>query len=264
MSPFALVAKKLIKTVRILKNKGKDYKSWQDVIAEIRTEAKKLKKKEKAKRLLKERLDLFKNILRDEGAGRIVKKLDVFGLEDVGDMDTVMMRAKEQEKKLTNEEKMAQAPVKLIRQGLKLAMMLSGQNVSDFNKKNVKMISPRLLSLVPDEADEKTINLLSPSLFALHDQGRGIEDQLSLARAMKYFDEQGHQEWLNLVIEASGVSDAVKRIREVNTAEESRRMDEQFRGDNGQPLYFTKENVTEMFGQTERRKMRFSNNYKNL
>ncbi|VDM62810.1 unnamed protein product [Angiostrongylus costaricensis] len=160
--------------------------------------------------------------------------MDVLG-EDEEDNMEMMIKAKEQEKKLTDEEKMMQAPVKLIRQGLKLAMMLSGQNVTDFDKKN--------------------INLLSPSLFSLHDQGRGVEDRLSLSKAMKYFDEHGHHEWLNFVVEASGVSDALKKIQEMNAVEPSRRMDEQFRGDNGQPLYFTKENVTEMFGQTERRKI---------
>ncbi|KAE9414476.1 hypothetical protein Angca_006197, partial [Angiostrongylus cantonensis] len=192
-----------------------------------------------------------------------MKKMDVLGEDEEDDME-MLIKEKKQEKKLTDEEKMMQAPVKLIRQG----MLLHNTKISFYNaeifarprtagvcEKNVKMISPRLLSLVPDEIDNETINLLSPSLFALHDQGRGIEEKLSLAKAMKYFDEHGHQEWLNFVVEASGVSDALKKIREMNAVDPSRRMDEQFRGDNGQPLYFTKENVTKMFGQTERRKI---------
>uniref|UniRef100_A0A0K0D2G4 Reverse transcriptase domain-containing protein n=1 Tax=Angiostrongylus cantonensis TaxID=6313 RepID=A0A0K0D2G4_ANGCA len=78
MSPFALVAKNLIKTVRTLKNKSKNYDSWQKVIADIRTEAWKLKKKQKAMRLFKERFDLFKKMLRDEGADHRMMKANEF------------------------------------------------------------------------------------------------------------------------------------------------------------------------------------------
>ncbi|RCN26387.1 hypothetical protein ANCCAN_27887, partial [Ancylostoma caninum] len=112
-------------------------------------------------------------------------------------------------------------------------MMVTGRNVSNFDQKNVKVISPRLLSLVPEEVDEDTVNLLSPSLLSLHNEGQGVEGDLSLSRALKYFDEQGHQEWLNFVIEASGVSDAVIKMKDANAAEEKRQMDEGFRGEHG-------------------------------
>ncbi|KJH43366.1 hypothetical protein DICVIV_10613 [Dictyocaulus viviparus] len=187
--------------------------------------------------------------------------MDVFGknrgddYNDDDEINTMMVKAKKKEKQMTDEEIMMMAPVKLIREGMKLGMMLSGQNVTGFDRKNLKMISPRLLSLVPDQSDDDTINLLSPSLFALHDQGKGIEDELSLAKALKYFDEQGHQEWLNFVIEAAGVTDILKRLRDMNIVDESRRMDEQFRDNSGKPMYFTKENVTEMFGDVEQRKI---------
>lgn len=56
--------------------------------------------------------------------------------------------------------------------GVKLGLGLLGQNVSDFDDKTLKMISPKIMSLVPDEEDNKnrTVNLLSPSLFSLHNE----------------------------------------------------------------------------------------------
>ncbi|VDK65800.1 unnamed protein product [Cylicostephanus goldi] len=134
-------------------------------------------------------------------------------------------------------------------------MMMTGRNVSNFDKQNVKLISPRLLSLVPEGTEDDVVNLLSPSLFSLHNEGKGIEDELSLTKALKLFDEQGHQEWLNFVIEASGVSDALSKMKDANAAAERRQLDEQFRNDEGQPLYFTKENVTEMYGPYEKKKI---------
>ncbi|EYC25138.1 hypothetical protein Y032_0012g1721 [Ancylostoma ceylanicum] len=256
VSPLALLAKKLIHTVRTFKNKNKDYKSWQTIVGEIKEEGKKLKQKQKAKKMLSERFDLFKRTLRDEGMDKaMMKKMNVLDDDDEDDLDAMMFKAKEQEETMSTEDKMMQAPVKLIREGLKLGMMMTGRNVSNFDRQNVKLISPRLLSLVPEEVDEDTINLLSPSLLSLHNEGKGLEDDLSLSRALKLFDEHGHQEWLNFVIEASGVSEALLKMKDANAAEERRQMDEQFRGKDGQPLYFTKENVTEMYGEGERKKI---------
>ncbi|KAK6011053.1 hypothetical protein OSTOST_23873 [Ostertagia ostertagi] len=119
MSVLALLAKKLVHTVRLLKHKNKEYKSWQNVISELREEGKKLKERRKARKMLERRLNLFKKALRSEGIDRaVIKRMN--GLAEDGDdddMEDVMMQAKEQESKLTDEEKMMQAPVKLIRQG---------------------------------------------------------------------------------------------------------------------------------------------------
>ena len=57
------------------------------------------------------------------------------------------------------------------------------------------------------------ISLFSPSVLSLHDDGDELEKKLSLHRAMKLFEETGQEHWLNFVIEASGVSDAVEMIR---------------------------------------------------
>ncbi|VDL75438.1 unnamed protein product [Nippostrongylus brasiliensis] len=276
LSPVALLAKKLTETVRTFKNKDKQFDNWQNIVAEIKQEGKKLKKKREFKKMLEDRFDLFKQTLQDEGIDRsLMKKMDVLG-DEVFD-DATMQKANRQERKATDDEKMMRIPMKLIREGifipfqettcsncpvpafivpgLKLGMVVSGKNATDIDKKNIKLMSPRLFSLVPEEIDEETINLLSPSLLSLHRDGKGLEDELSLSKSLKNFDDQGHQEWLNFVIEASGVSDAVKSMKEANAFDERRRYDEEFRGKDGRPLYFTKENVTEMYGAKERAKI---------
>ncbi|WKX97574.1 hypothetical protein Q1695_013330 [Nippostrongylus brasiliensis] len=254
LSPVALLAKKLTETVRTFKHKDKQFDNWQNIVAEIKQEGKKLKKKREFKKMLEDRFDLFKQTLQDEGIDRsLMKKMDVLG-DEVFD-DATMQKANRQERKQTDDEKMMRIPMKLIREGLKLGMVVSGKNATDIDKKNIKLMSPRLFSLVPDEIDEETINLLSPSLLSLHRDGKGLEDELSLSKSLKNFDDQGHQEWLNFVIEASGVSDAVKSMKEANAFDERRRYDEEFRGEDGRPLYFTKENVTEMYGAKERAKI---------
>ncbi|KHJ98016.1 hypothetical protein OESDEN_02000 [Oesophagostomum dentatum] len=233
--------------------------SWKDIVSEIKEEGRKLKQKQRVKKMLQQRFDLFKSTLRDQGADKtLMKKMDVLSDDDDDEdeeMETMMLKAKEQEQAMSPEDKMMQVPVKLIREGLKMGMMMSGHNVSNFDRANVKLISPRLLSLVPEDSNDETVNLLSPSLFSLHNEGHGLEDEMSLAKALKLFDEQGHEEWLNFVIEASGVSDAVIKMKNANEAEEKRQIYEQYRGKDDQPLYFTKENVTEMYGPQETKKI---------
>ncbi|WKX97573.1 hypothetical protein Q1695_013329 [Nippostrongylus brasiliensis] len=255
ISPLSLMARKLTQTVRAFKNKDQNYESWQKIVSEAKAEGEKIKKKRKFKKMLEERLDLFKETLQEEGVDRsLMKRLDVLGDDDFEAADKMMYKAKRQEKKMSTDEKIMRIPMKLIREGVKLGMVMSGRNATDVDKKNIKLMSPRLFSLVPDEIDEE-INLLSPSLLSLHKEGRGLEDELSLAKSLKYFDEQGHQEWLNFVIEASGVSDAVKTMKKANEDDEVKRFEEEHRGRDGQPLYFTKENVTQMYGPGERAKI---------
>lgn len=44
--------------------------------------------------------------------------------------------------------------MRLLKQGIKLGYSMTGQNTTDFDKKNLKIASPRFLSVVP-EKDEK-------------------------------------------------------------------------------------------------------------
>ena len=119
--------------------------------------------------------------------------------------------------------------------------------------------------------DSIQISLFSPSILSLHEDGDELEKKLSLNRAMQLFEETGQEHWLNFVIEASGVSDAVEMIRvgegeekglmkgnELQRAEleqERQEMMEKFKDNEGRPLYMTKENVSEVLGRFEKKKI---------
>ncbi|RCN44071.1 hypothetical protein ANCCAN_09934 [Ancylostoma caninum] len=158
---------------------------------------------------------MFLQTLKKEGADRdSIKRMNLFGDEDNDvQMDEIMKKAYEEEHKETEHDKLLRAPIDLVRQAVKISMMMSGKNVSNFDKKNFKMISPRFLPVVPEEDDNDDVNLLSPSLFALHNDGRGVEKETSLARAMKIFGEKDNAALLNFIMEASGVTDALDSMK---------------------------------------------------
>ena len=70
----------------------------------------------------------------------------------------------EEEKKMTPEQKIMREPIKLVREGklvsgvidclnigVKLGLTIAGKDVSDFDEKTLKMISPKFMSLALDE-----------------------------------------------------------------------------------------------------------------
>uniref|UniRef100_A0A0N4U3B2 PABC domain-containing protein n=1 Tax=Dracunculus medinensis TaxID=318479 RepID=A0A0N4U3B2_DRAME len=144
--------------------------------------------------------------------------------------------------------------MKLARRGIKLGMSLSGKNTSDFDQKELRIGSPRFFSLLPDENSDNTINLLSPSLLNMHDKGNDIENSVSVPKLLESLRSsklKDHEDLMNLIFEVSGVSEHLKKAKEKLQEENLKNA----KGIDGQPLYFTKENVTEMFGDFEKRKI---------
>ncbi|GMR62231.1 hypothetical protein PMAYCL1PPCAC_32426, partial [Pristionchus mayeri] len=113
----------------------------------------------------------------------------------------------------TEDQKMLRQPLRLMRDAVKLGLMAAGRNVSNFGDKTLKLISPRLLSVIAEDEKEK-VNLLSPSLFSLHDEGKGIERSTSLVNGMGLAKTKDHMAWLDLVMEASGITDAVENMKD--------------------------------------------------
>uniref|UniRef100_A0A183FY95 HA domain-containing protein n=1 Tax=Heligmosomoides polygyrus TaxID=6339 RepID=A0A183FY95_HELPZ len=93
--------------------------------------------------------------------------------------------------------------------------------------------------------------LLSPSLFSLHEEGNEVEKAFSLPRMLKELPNKDQEAWLNFIMEASGVTDAVDK------AEKTQRdmREKEMRLPDGTPMYFTKENATKYGGEVEKRKI---------
>ncbi|KAL3105747.1 hypothetical protein niasHT_026522 [Heterodera trifolii] len=128
----------------------------------------------------------------------------------------------------------------------------------------VDVLSPRFMSVTASKSRGKA-NFLSPSLFSLHSKGHGLEREMSLPNLMKegaHLVDRDQNEWLNLIMEASGVNEQVDTVKHLlspaddgyGTDDEmakkvEKRYKREFDG-----LYLTKENVREMYGQNEQRK----------
>ncbi|KAI1694001.1 moulting cycle domain-containing protein [Ditylenchus destructor] len=149
----------------------------------------------------------------------------------------------------------------LLRQGLKLGYTIAGKNTSDFDDKTLKIVSPRFLSVVPEEDQSKneTVDFLSPSLFALHNKGNDVEQAASLPNLMRNFSVGDQDKWMDLIMEAAGVVEQVEKLdtdyKKADDMDEYRkRYEKDFRAKDGTPLYFTPENITK-FGNFEQRKI---------
>uniref|UniRef100_A0A914HFA0 MLt-TeN (Mlt-10) related n=1 Tax=Globodera rostochiensis TaxID=31243 RepID=A0A914HFA0_GLORO len=161
--------------------------------------------------------------------------------------------------------------VELLRQGFALGYSMAGQNGTDFEEKTLRSLSPRFLSVTPegDPTRNKTIDLLSPSLFSLHADGEGIEKLTSLPSLINGFSTKDQQQWMDLIMEAAGVAEQAEHIEEELSAGgvESvlrgvrrekgmyrEKYEREIRAKDGTPLYFTKKNVSDAFGKFEERK----------
>ncbi|UMM19309.1 hypothetical protein L5515_014969 [Caenorhabditis briggsae] len=151
---------------------------------------------------------------------------------------------------MTEEGKMMMVPIDLIRQAAKIGLGLTGQNTTFMGKKNLKLLSPRFMSVLPEDQETKAneIDILSPSLFSLHDSGTEIEKKTSLKFLLgSAMDSADSQNFLDLLVEATGVAEAVEDAEQKMIDAQRKKDDAMGRGPDGQPLYFTKENITERF-----------------
>ncbi|KAK6027782.1 hypothetical protein OSTOST_06187, partial [Ostertagia ostertagi] len=248
---------------------------WQAVISDIKRYADDEHEKREAEENLKKRLNFYKRAAADFERGtnkrrkngkrnlsvNIPKHIDiklkdleqVLKHEHFDQMELLKREHRKRSKSPTAVDQAVAVPIKLVREGAKLAMMLAGHNASDFEEKSLRMISPRIMSLVPEGGNTSSneVNLFSPSLFSLHSQGDGIEKLTSLPNLLKstgLLENQDQQDWMDFVIETSGAGDVLEKAKAKKEEEAAKTDVRRIRGPDGQPIYLTKENVTKIFG----------------
>uniref|UniRef100_A0A0R3S725 WSD domain-containing protein n=1 Tax=Elaeophora elaphi TaxID=1147741 RepID=A0A0R3S725_9BILA len=104
------------------------------------------------------------------------------------------------------------AITRLFQRAVKLGMVLNGANGTKLENKTLRFGSPRLLSVVPDD-NKNQISILSPSLFSMHDKGKGLEALTSIPELLKVVGNRDYDEWLNFIMEASGTTDAIHKLK---------------------------------------------------
>uniref|UniRef100_A0A1I7UWS0 VWFA domain-containing protein n=1 Tax=Caenorhabditis tropicalis TaxID=1561998 RepID=A0A1I7UWS0_9PELO len=208
---------------------------------------------EHAKCLLQLEKDAHANLLRRRRKyfnRKIKEKLDhdaqeLMDLEKYIDDDELKSMVRKKAGNLTDHDRMMLIPMRLIRQAAKLGLTMTGQNTTDFDKKVVRIFSPKMMSVVPtsEEAKKDEIDILSPSLFSLHNDGSDGEKEVSLKNLLGSLSaNKDTSDLLDFIIEATGVDEAMERVEsKIEQTFESER------GPEGQPLFFTKENVTEKY-----------------
>ncbi|CAP37706.2 Protein CBG20752 [Caenorhabditis briggsae] len=260
-SPFAAITKQLSNTVKVFKKKDKLSK-WQDVIERIQKESSLLKKRKQVENLQRKRMRVFqeaKRIKSNENSSLEMRKkmkrregsvMNFANVEKYIDDEELKDLYHKKMSNMTEEDEMMMIPIDLIRQAAKIGLGLTGKNTTDMDGKTIKLFSPRFMSVLPEDQESKNneVDILSPSLFALHDLGSDTEQKTSLKSLLgSAMDSADSQNFLDLLVEATGVAEAVEDAEQKMIDAQRKKDDAMGRGPDGQPLYFTKENITERF-----------------
>ncbi|KAI6238496.1 hypothetical protein M3Y99_00673100 [Aphelenchoides fujianensis] len=250
MTPLGGIAKLLMTSVLEQKNKTRTQR-WQETVERIKVAGEK-------KRAMQKRIDEESEESLDQMAFRGIQKQ--LG-KDEGNMDVEMLM-KDPTKlnefvnkaKTKKNRKPLEKVMQLLRDGIKLGYSLSGQNTTDFDTRTMKLVSPRLLGVVPEEKNDDELNLLSPSLFSLHNQGEGLENLTSMSTLLSGMPSRDQQMWLDLIMEASGEVDEAEHQHEEHKNHTGFFDPGSLKDEHGVPLYFTTENATKIGGEFEARK----------
>ncbi|KAK6061040.1 hypothetical protein COOONC_01295, partial [Cooperia oncophora] len=239
---FSKVVRQTVKTIRKFKNKDGGTESWRSAIERVKLlgkETHEMAKRRKAmKKRLREMIDNTPDEFQDPRKPLIMKQLEMEDQEKA----TIKRIGREKKEEI-------RIPMKILRESIKIALAAAGKNVTNFDKKTLKLFSPRFMSVVPEQDD--LFNLLSPSLFSVHEEGSQAEKTMSLPNLVKALPNKDQEAWLDFIVEAAGVTDAV----DMTERKQKEIRDKESRAPDGTPLYFTKRNVTKILGDTEKRKI---------
>ncbi|VDM45111.1 unnamed protein product [Toxocara canis] len=255
LTPFGIIGKHFARIVTTLKKKAIN-QSWATITSEVENMQRKFHDKNTFEETLRKNFATLGHLSMSRPFSKRNKsKAEEDLLGKLRMLNTLKGSANMTEKM---GRKAVSETNRLLHSAIQLAMILSKQNSTAIQQKTLKVASPRLLSIVPEDVQNTvrtiTLSLFSPSLFSLHEHGNATEALFSLPSIIRALDNKDYEQWMNFVLEASGVSDVINFIKESGLNEIRLDLDSMPRGIDNQPLYFTKENLTEMGGEYERRK----------
>ncbi|KAI6237542.1 hypothetical protein M3Y95_00276000 [Aphelenchoides besseyi] len=292
ISPLGFVARSILKGVLASKNRTQQT-SWQEVVERAKVihtktenERKQMLNSEEEDENDGEETKMFRGIS-DQLKSEIHKVANPYQhrwskTRKISNSGSPQNRQRDQ-KPADPKERLSQ----LLRDGIRLGYSLTGGNLTGFDDKPLRVMSPRFLSVMPEtESQNGTINLVSPSLLSLHNEGRGLEQLTSLPNLLHGFGDEDQQAWLNLIVESAGVREELDKLEDIPKPETSttpvvpdllsnlpsesypptgspfhrfhdaiaQYKREAFKP-NGQPLYFTKKNATRIYGSVGARRI---------
>ncbi|CAD5210612.1 unnamed protein product [Bursaphelenchus okinawaensis] len=248
ISPMMQIARTVYESVKKATNKT-ELPKWQDTVQKLQEQKVELKKK---KKLLEDNSEENLDNMGLKGLQAQINKNDI---EFDGDLEEIQKDPVKTKKLLSDLKKKKQntlegKTVELIRSAMELGYKLAGQNTTNFYNNNLKIASPKFLELFPEKQDNDTINLISPSLFALHDSKDPIENLTSIPTLMKDVGLQDQQLWMDIIMEAAGINNHSEQLEEKIKAEGRQDTEDLIDGikkmvdENGVPLYQTQQNAT--------------------
>ncbi|ETN71404.1 hypothetical protein NECAME_19359, partial [Necator americanus] len=108
-----------------------------------------MEKKRQEKEMLEKRLKFYsKAAVNYRKSKRLDKLTKLYELEKTlttdspNQMEQMKKKYRKQQKNLTLTERAVLEPIRMIREGVKLTMMMTGHDVNNFEKKSLRMISP--------------------------------------------------------------------------------------------------------------------------
>ncbi|KAM3718291.1 Serum response factor-binding protein [Dirofilaria immitis] len=220
------------KTLQKLKHQNTS-KPWSATIAEIRHLAMQIKERE-------ELLKMFKTKVQND-------------IINSNHLKKIIIDPRKKQISYDRRMQLTKSFSLLLRDGIKLALAISNQSNPNLHNKTIRIASPRFFSIFPDANTQNTMNLLSPSILSLHNEGENMERKLSMSKMLgifKLMNAEDQNELLELIAEASGFTDITQQIRK-KLEIQNNNMHHRIKGINGQPLYFTKQNVSELYGKIE-------------
>ncbi|KHN83393.1 hypothetical protein Tcan_05449 [Toxocara canis] len=137
--------------------------------------------------------------------------------------------------------------MRLLKEAVRLASVIARNNKSVADDAQIRFGSPKFFAL-SEENSKNEVDFLSPSLFALNNNANAL---LNLKEVINSTNNNDYKELLNFIMEVTGVTDAVEAIKDNETKLNGAYM----RGVDNQPMYFTKKNISNIFGDYERQKV---------